>query len=172
MSVESTVQPDQAETIGHNNGDHLEISERLDKAAELISSASRWSVAATLVPVPYLDLAALASVQTALVVNLCGLYEQKVTKESVSGVVSVLLGTLVPASASQVITGSLLKYLPGYGSIIGGLSLATLGAASTYAVGKIFVRHLESGGTLDTFSVEEVKADLKKAFATASNKKQ
>lgn len=140
---------------------------RIEKAAELIASASRWSVAASLVPVPYVDLAALASVQTNLVVNLCSLYDQKVTKEAVSGLISVLLGTLVPAGAAQAVTGSLVKFVPGFGSLIGAVSMATFGAAATYAIGKIFVRHLENGGTLASFSAADIKEDLKRTFAQA-----
>jgi len=157
----SEVQTDQQEEqTGANTA-------RIEKAAELLASASRWSVAASLVPVPYVDLAALASVQTNLVVSLCSLYDQKVSKEAVSGVVSVLLGTLVPAQATQAVTGSLAKFVPGFGSLIGAVSMATFGSAATYAIGKVFVRHFENGGTLASFSAASIKEDLKRTFAQA-----
>ncbi len=142
-------------------------STRLDRAAELIASASRWSIAASLVPVPVVDLAALASVQTNLVVNLCDLYDQKVTKQAVSGVISVLLGTLLPVGASQAVAGTSLKFLPVVGSLVGAVSMAAFGSAATYAIGKVFVRHLENGGTLSSFSAAEIKEDLKKTFSQA-----
>jgi len=144
--------------------------QRLVKASNIISSASRWSAAASLVPVPYVDLAALAAVQAKLVFDMCELYEQPTTKEAVNGTVSVLLGTLVPAGASKVAAVSLVKFIPVYGTVIGVVSMAAFGAAATYAIGRIFVRHFESGGTLQNFSVEKIKEDLKKEFKSAAAK--
>lgn len=141
---------------------------RLEKAGELIASSARWSLAASLIPVPYLDLAAIASVQANLIVDLSALYDQKASKEAVKGVITVLLGTLVPAGATQIAAGALTKLIPGVGSVAGAVTLAAFGSAATYAVGKVFVRHFEQGGTLATFSTEAVQADLKKEFASAS----
>jgi hypothetical protein len=40
--------------------------------------------------------------------------------------------------------------------------------ASTYAVGKIFVRHFESGGTFLNFNPEQVKEAFQKEFDDGS----
>ncbi len=142
---------------------------RLDEAAKKIAGATRWSVAASLIPLPYVDLAALASVQASLVIDLGKLYDQTVTKRAATALISVLLGTLVPASASQAVAGALAKFLPGYGSAIGALSMAAFGTAATYAVGKVLVRHFESGGTFANFSVDAIREDLKKEFAAQTS---
>jgi uncharacterized protein (DUF697 family) len=63
--------------------------------------------------------------------------------------------------------GSALKLIPFSGSIVGSVGLAAFGSAATYAIGKVFVAHFERGGTLKSFSAEEVEADLKKEFADA-----
>lgn len=143
-------------------------ADRLDAARKLISSATKWSMAASLIPVPYLDLATLATLQTRLILNLAALYDQRLPKEAVSGVISVLIGTLAPAGASQITTGLLSKLLPGVGSLIGAASIAAFSSAATYAVGNVFLRHFENGGTYATFSTKDVKAELKKEFASAS----
>lgn len=142
---------------------------RLDEAAKKIASATRWSVAASLVPLPYVDLAALASVQANLVIDLGRLYDQTVTKRTATALISVMLGTLVPASASQAVAGALAKFVPGYGSAIGALSMAAFGTAATYAVGKVLVRHFESGGTFSSFSVDAIREDLKKEFVAQTS---
>lgn len=142
---------------------------RLDDASELIVSAAKWSAAAALVPVPYVDLAALAAVQTKLILDLSDLYGEKPSKQAVNGVVSVLLGTLLPIGASQVAVSVLSKFIPGYGTALGAASMAGFGSTATYAIGRVFVRHFENGGSLTTFSVENVKSELKKEFAAASN---
>lgn len=143
---------------------------RLDKAGEVIASATKWSAAAALVPVPYLDLAALAAVQGNMVVNLAQVYGESVTKQTVSGVISVLLGTLLPANLATATVGATAKFVPGFGTLVGVASLAAFGSAATYAIGKVFVRHFEHGGTVATFTPESVKEDLKAEFAKAAEK--
>lgn len=163
-----------SETIEHEEilVESLEDSvrdNRLDDASELIASASKWSAAAALVPVPYVDLIALAAVQTKLIIDLSALYGEKTNKQAVNGVVSVLLGTLLPVGASQATVSVLSKFMPGYGSLVGAASMVAFGSTATYAIGRVFVRHFENGGTISTFSVENVKSELKKEFAAASN---
>ena len=161
VGVDSTA--DQSPTL-----ENEEKNTRLDKAGALIASGARWSVAASIIPVPYVDMASLAAVQTKLVIDLAKLYGEKASKQAVSGVISVMLGTLVPVGAAQAVAGSTAKLVPGVGSIVGFVSMAAFGSAATYAIGKVFVRHFESGGTLCSFGEAAIKADLKKEFAKAS----
>lgn len=143
---------------------------RLDQAGDIIATATKWSVAAAFVPVPYLDLAALAGIQANMVVKLSNVYGEKISNESVRGIISVLLGTLLPANLASTTVSATAKFIPGYGSLIGVAALAAFGSAATYAVGKIFVRHFEQGGTVGTFKAETVKEDLKAEFAKAAEK--
>jgi uncharacterized protein (DUF697 family) len=143
---------------------------RLDRAGEIIATATKWSVAAAFVPVPYLDLAALAGIQTNMVVKLSNAYGETISSESVRGIISVLLGTLLPANLASTTVSATAKFFPGFGSLIGVASLAAFGSAATYAVGKVFVRHFEHGGTVASFKAETVKEDLKAEFANVTEK--
>ena len=53
---------------------------RLQEAKGLVDSASRWSLAVGLIPIPVLDAAILAAVQTKLLMNLSALYGEKVQR--------------------------------------------------------------------------------------------
>lgn len=150
------------------SADDFKKFKRLNAAGEIIASSSKWSVAASLIPIPFVDVGALGAIQTNMIVDLASLYDQKVTKQAVRGVISVLLGTLVPVSATQFAVSSGAKLIPGYGTLIGAVSLATFGTAATYSIGKVFVRHFEMGGTIGNFSTAAVQNDLKKEFAQAS----
>ncbi len=160
--------PATVEVLGVDSRDAHEA--RLDAAGKLIANASRWSVVASLIPVPYADLGAIGAIQTSLITNLASLYDQKLTKQAVGGLVSVLLGMLVPAAASRVALGVGMKWIPGAGTAVGTITLAAFGSAATYAIGKVFVRHFERGGTFKSFSAAEAQADLKNEFAAASSK--
>jgi hypothetical protein len=39
--------------------------------------------------------------------------------------------------------------------------MATLGGASTYAIGRVFKQHFEKSGTLEDFDPEKVEGELK-----------
>lgn len=140
------------------------------EAARIVSRAVKWSAAAAVVPVPYLDLVALGTVQVRMVRELARAYGVDADSEMLKTAVSALLGTLAPAVISGGLLGSALKLVPVGGTILGSVGLAAFGSAATYAIGKIFVAHFEKGGTLSSFSAEAVEADLKKEFAAAKIK--
>lgn len=139
-------------------------------AAGVISKAVKWSAAAAIVPVPYLDLLALGTVQVRMVRDLARVYSVDPDSENLKVAISALLGTLAPAAISGGLLGSSLKIVPVVGTILGSVSLAAFSSAATYAVGKVFVAHFETGGTLSSFSAEAVKEDLKKEFSAAKAK--
>src|SRR5204862_2573037 len=84
--------------------------------------------------------------------------------------VAALVGSLAPGMLARGTFGIFFKTLPGIGSLVGAVALSVLAGGCTYAIGQVFVRHYESGGTLLTFNAkdfqagftEEVKAGMKK----------
>ena len=137
------------------------------EAAQVIASAVKWSAAAAVVPLPYIDILALGTVQVKMVRDLAKVYGLDAESETLKGVVSALLGSIAPAAISGGLLGSAIKIVPVGGTIIGSAGLAAFGSAATYAIGKVFVAHFEKGGTLKSFSAEAIEADLKKEFAAA-----
>lgn len=152
MSTESAIQVD-----------------RHARAASIISSSAAWSAAAGAVPLPLLDLVAVGAVQGKMVIDLASLYEQPASGEVARGMVSVLLGTLFPAGLTSALVGSGAKLFP-VGALFGMASMAALSAAATYAIGKVFVRHFEKGGSLASFSPEAIKEELQREFSEAQSK--
>lgn len=146
------------------------FAERHLAASKIISSATAWSAAAGIVPVPMLDLVALATVQGKMVADLSALYGERASNEVARGLVSVLLGTIAPAGLTGALVGSGVKAAPVFGTILGAVSMAGFSSAATYAIGKIFVRHFEGGGTLSSFAPKAVEEDLKAEFAKSAAK--
>lgn len=146
------------------------VAERHLAASKIIASAATWSAAAGIIPVPVLDLLALATVQGKMVIDLSALYGEQPSNEVARGLVSVLLGTIAPAGATGMLMGSGIKTMPVFGTILGAVSMAGFSGAATYAIGKIFVRHFEQGGTLANFSADAVAEDLKAEFSKAAAK--
>ena len=138
----------------------LEPETRLNEADNRIKNHVIAAMAASLIPVPVFDLVALTGIQLKMLHSLCGLYEVKFSKDLGKELIAALLGGIVPASLAV----SAAKSVPGLGTATGILSMALLGGAATYAIGKVFVQHFESGGTFLNFDPEEVRAYFKQQF--------
>jgi uncharacterized protein (DUF697 family) len=135
-----------------------------ETAANIIVSAMKWSAAAAIVPVPVLDIVALGAVQTRMVMDLSELYGETASKQSARALVSVLLGSLLPGAAAGLTGVSLVKAAPVIGTLVGAGAMAGFGAAATYAIGKVFVKHFERGESITTFSPTEIKDQLTAEF--------
>ena len=159
-----------SEAMTAPNNEHSRDGEKIDRASEVISNYVKWSAAAGAVPVPLLDTVALAVVQAKMLMDLSELYDQKLNRDAAEALVSVLLGALLPTAATGVLLGSTIKYAPVVGTIAGMATMAALGSAATYAVGKVFARHLIKGGKVSEFSAEAIKAELKAEFNDAKTK--
>ena len=148
----------------------IEGERRLAKASRIVSSSAGWSAGAGLIPLPFVDLAALAALQVKMIGDLSDIYGQPWRREAVRSVVSVLLGVLLPSQATSLVAGSGVKMIPVVGSVVGAVSLSAFGAAASYAIGKIFIRHFEAGGTLENFNPARVEDELKEEFKAAKAK--
>ena len=118
-----------------------------------------WSAMALgLIPLPFIDLAAVTAVQLNLLRKLAQEYGIKFFDEKGKNIVSALVGGAIPATAGPTLGASLSKLIPGLGQTFGVITLPILAGATTYAVGKVFIQHFASGGTFLTFDPEKVKA--------------
>ena len=135
-----------------------------ETAANIIVSAMKWSAAASIVPVPVLDIVALGAVQTRMVMDLSDLYGETASKQSARALVSILLGSLFPGVAAGLVGVSFFKSAPVVGTLVGAGAMAGFGAAATYAIGKVFVKHFEGGGSIASFNPADVKDELAAEF--------
>ena len=131
-------------------------AERLDLANKTVRNYSVAAMAPALVPVPFLDLALVTSVQLKMLHSLSNIYGIKFSKNLGKEAITSLLGGVAPL-AMQPAAASLIKIIPIVGQAAGALTMVTLSGASTYAVGKVFIQHFESGGTFLTFDPEKVR---------------
>lgn len=119
-----------------------------DKAQEVVRAHVLWAVGGGLVPIPVLDIAAVSAVQWSMIQQLAKLYKQDASEALTKSVISALTGSTLARLGA-----SLVKAIPVVGSIVGGVSMAVLAGASTYAVGQVFTMHFEAGGTLEDLDV-------------------
>lgn len=139
----------------------VEVSdEAIDK---LVNRYMNWSLGLGFVPLPLLDFVALTSVQTKMVYELCKLYEVEYSEERVRSIVSSLVGSALPCGLAAPLA-SLIKFIPGLGTAAGGLAYGLSGAASTYALAAVFVKHFETGKDILSLDSAEVRSAFQKNY--------
>ncbi|MBF0303651.1 MAG: DUF697 domain-containing protein [Desulfamplus sp.] len=141
----------------------MTTKERLAEANHIIKNRMIASVGAGLIPFPVVDIVALTGIQLDAVRALCNLYNVKFSKDMGKSAITSLTGGVVPVAIGPWVT-SLAKTIPVVGQIMGTISMPIIAGASTYAVGKVFIQHFESGGTFLTFDPEKVKEYFQDEF--------
>lgn len=130
--------------------------EKQKKANEIIEGHVGFSLGAALIPFPGLDLLAVSAVQLNMLRTLSKLYDvgfmDALGKNIISAVVS---GGVARLGAS------LIKIIPGVGTVIGELSMPVLSGASTYALGRVVSSHFQRGGTLDDLDLQAARRGYK-----------
>jgi len=129
---------------------------RVSAADNTIKYYCFWSFSTALIPVPLVDLAAMSAIQVKMISELSELYDVPFSQ----GLAKKAIAALV-ASASSSSFASLIKLVPGIGYFGLAIPLATLNVSYTYAVGKIFAQHFQSGADLASFDPDAQKTNFK-----------
>lgn len=114
------------------------------------------AMAVGFIPLPVVDVTALMGVQLKMLHSIARQYNVPFSQNLVKSLVSALLGGVVTLTVSPTV-GSIMKIIPGVGQAAGTVSMVAMGGASTYALGKVFIQHFESGGTFLDFEPEKMK---------------
>ncbi len=133
---------------------------RHERASAIVKRYATASAAAGLVPVPWLDMAAISGVQMAMIGALAKEYDQPFEEEAFAAVLSSVGGASAAGWAARGWGRSLLKAIPGVGSWIAALSMPAFASAMTCAVGTAFINHFESGGPRSDAPLDHTRAAL------------
>ena len=131
--------------------------ERRSRAENLIKNHVMAAGALSIVPLPLLDIAAITVVQLRMIQKLATMYGKTFSESLVRNTIAGLAGGVVGHGAGVLAALSLAKVIPGPGSLFGMVSLPLVVGASTYAVGRVYLRHFEEGGSIYDITVENVK---------------
>lgn len=128
-----------------------------EKVSKTIHRHVIFAMAVGLVPAPIIDLIGITAVQLAMVLRLTRMYHQSFYRDKGKHIIATLAGSSIPVSCGTSIS-SFVKTIPIVGHALGAAAMPVFAGASTYALGKIFVLHFESGGTILNLDPEAVKS--------------
>jgi uncharacterized protein (DUF697 family) len=130
----------------------MQHEEKSAKATEVIRNHVGFAMGAALIPFPGADLVAVSAVQLNMLRQLAKLYNTGFVDTLGKNIISAVVG----GSAARL-GASLIKAIPGVGTVIGELSMPVLSGASTYALGKVVANHFHTGGTLEDIDLRGAK---------------
>ena len=139
--------------------------EKRDEQAEGISRKNMlWAAGVGVVPIPIVDIVGVTAVQVKLLSELSSLYELAFRENMVKSIVASLLAGLGTYNLSVGTLGYLVQSIPVVGPLIGLATMPAVAAGLTFAVGKVFVQHFESGGTFLNFDAKAARDQFKSRF--------
>jgi len=119
-----------------------------------------WSMGAGLIPVIIADIFAVGVVQLDMIRQLCRVYDVDFSETQGKAVVTALTSSTV----ARITARSVAKMIPVVGPLLGGVTVSVFAGASTYALGEVFKKHFELGGTILDFDPERLKKFYKEKF--------
>lgn len=145
------------------------------KANTVIRHNVYWSIGAGVIPLQFVDIAALVGVQLKMLKELGDVYGVPFNANAGKSAVTALLagvgtGVLNSSLLSSKMMFGLLRQAPVVGSIVSLVMMPSFCAAFTYAIGRVFKRHFASGGTFLSFNAKEAQAEFAEEFAEAKEK--
>lgn len=122
-------------------------------ALHIVRRYAAVSAGIGLIPIPGVDVTAVAGVHIALIKALTEHYGESFSDHAARNIVIAIGVSLVPATLGSVATRRILGAVPfGIGSLTGSIT----SAAASYALGRVIMAHFENGGTLDSFDVKDL----------------
>src|SRR5689334_3692323 len=134
---------------------------RDELASRLVDRFALWSGVAGLIPVPVVDAVAVGGVQIQMLRRISQIYDVAFSENRGKALIASIAGSMIPAT-SGLGAASMLKTVPVLGTIAGGFVMPALSAGATYAIGKAFIQHFATGGTLLDFNPPDYREFIRK----------
>jgi uncharacterized protein (DUF697 family) len=125
----------------------------------IIQNHMIWSMGAGFIPIPIVDLFAVSAIQLDMIRQMCKVYDINFKETEGKAIITALTGSSLARIGARAV-----KFIPGVGSILGGVTMAVLSGGSTYALGEVFKKHFETGGTFLDFDPGRLKKYYNEKF--------
>jgi uncharacterized protein (DUF697 family) len=152
-------------TAVNETPEQTQQNEKTVGARNIIYKYMWFASGASFIPIPVLDMAAVAALQMKMVAELSKHYDIDFMENAGKTVVASLLGSIVPESVAKGTVVSFLKMAPVVGPLMGGVTMSAFAGASSYAIGMVFMKHFETGGTLINFEATQARENCMEMYA-------
>ena len=128
------------------------LDDKRDLALKRVKFASAAAATAGATPIPIADAGILMTIQAAMIVSISNAYGMKVDKGSSMALLAAVAAPVAATAFGTALVGSLFKFFPGLGTLVGAAITGTVAGSITLAIGHLytqFLHHLceENGNT-------------------------
>ena len=108
-----------------------------------VATAVAAATAAGAVPIPFADAVVLVPIQVTMLTSISVIFGLEISESFLTGFVSSTLGTAGTTVLGKTVVSSLIKMIPGIGSLAGGAISATTAGLLTTALGEVYIKVME-----------------------------
>ena len=142
----------------------VELQRKARRAHAVVAKAAAAAAAAAAVPIPFAGAAVLVSIQITMLARISALFGLDTSTAVLNTLVWAVAGTTGNAVAIKVVIANLAKFIPGGGTIVGGVVSAATATAFTTTLGEVYIASLvavsgRSGGA--TPEMDAVRAEFR-----------
>lgn len=122
------------------------INRDMNKSAaeDYVTAATSAAAAAAVIPLPFADMVTLAPIQASILVGISGAFGLTFERRQIMQLITTVLDCLALSLAGRWAVGTVLKFIPGPGSVLGAVLNAGVAGAMTQKLGNTYIRFLYS----------------------------
>jgi uncharacterized protein (DUF697 family)/GTP-binding protein EngB required for normal cell division len=110
----------------------IDMERKQAEATKAIAVAAGAAASAAMVPLPFADSVALVPIQLVMMAKIAIIYNVKFDRAAAASVAATAAAT----AGGRALVGNLLMFVPGFGSVAGGMINATIATSFTWAMGR------------------------------------
>jgi uncharacterized protein (DUF697 family) len=126
-------------------------------AQKIVTRWSRWSVAVSFIPAPFVDMAAISGVQVKMIYDLCKLYKVDFEHKAALAIASGVAGGAATQTLAGVVAKQMVRFAPGIGPVFMFAIEPSISYVTSQAIGMAFISHFEADGRMHDFQPEKIR---------------
>jgi uncharacterized protein (DUF697 family) len=121
----------------------VDIELKKTQSHAIVAGAAASAAGMAAVPIPFSDAVAIVPIQVGMLAGISATFGLSIDKSFLSTIVGSIIAGAGGTVAGRTIVASLLKMIPGAGSVVGGTIAAATAAALTTAFGEAYIAALD-----------------------------
>nr|WP_276572529.1 DUF697 domain-containing protein [Enorma phocaeensis] len=117
----------------------VSLEEKINRAQAAVVTAVTAATATGASPIPVSDCAVLIPIQITMIAGIAAVFGVELSKSLITSIVTTLLGAGGATLLGKTVVSNLLKFIPGAGSVVGGVISGATAGALTAALGETFI---------------------------------
>lgn len=113
-----------------------------NKAQIIVGASTATAASIGAIPIPFADATVLIPAQITMLTSITAVFGISIEKATLTTIISAMVGTAGTTIVGKTIVSNLIKFIPGVGSVAGGVISGATAAALTTALGLAYIKIL------------------------------